>query len=173
MTETSKLIQANVDQTFLINLKSKQIHVQLNRMLLAFGTSASLMGDVLERWQEDLLIQNASDQQETLFNLPLLLVPEFVDDIIGRLSSAGREVALEYRHLIQSLHFSSLVIDLARRSGHQPAADDLPTGTLLAEVYKSAAFIAGQQKRPARHYSDRLAHGYETHSMTFNQLGVQ
>lgn len=172
MPETSKLIQANVDQTFRINLKSKQIHVQLNRMLLAFGTSVSLMGDVIERWKEHLLIQQATDQQEALFNLPFLLVPEFVDSITDRLSANGREVALEYKRLIQSLHFSSLLIDMARRSGHQLPADDLPAGTSLTEIYKSAEFIAAQQRRVARSYSTHLTRSYETRSMTFNQQGV-
>ncbi|WP_273649432.1 hypothetical protein [Pseudomonas aeruginosa] len=174
MIEASKLLQSNVDQMFRVDTKSKLIYVRLNWLLRACGTSVSLIPAAIEKWQESLLVDDLADRSEPLYFLSFLSIPDFIDSITDQLSVDGRETALAFKKLVQCVHSSSLVIDMARRSGRELPTEGLLPGVaaLQAEIYKSAALIAAQGTNTPRNYGATLSHGYGGYSMTINQQPI-
>ena len=80
---------------FTIDKQTLEMHMELNALLTSIGAPTGLAQVAATAWESDLLIED--DAESTLYSLPVRLIPAFIDQILGELSTESRAMAIQLR----------------------------------------------------------------------------
>jgi hypothetical protein len=169
MIEKSPFRQSKIDQAFLIDLKSKTIHVQLNRVFLILGLCPERLLEIINAWSNHIQRVSSPEQAEEHLYLPMLMLPEFIDSIPAQLLSPESQAAAdEYKQLIRSIHCSALILKTARKAGIKLPAPDLHSRVSAQVIQDVSMFIAAQPSKRTRSYRP----SYANYTFTINNQPV-
>lgn len=80
-----------------LNKQTLEIQMELNALLTSFGAPTDLAQVAATEWERDLLIEDDAESKSTLYYLPIRLIPAFIDQILGELSTESRAMAIQLR----------------------------------------------------------------------------
>lgn len=158
MTTKAERLASRIDPVILIDPSTRRIYIQLESVFGSIGLSQSLMPELVCGWREEIKTVAAEERGESgHLYLPLRMLPEFIDGVpTGLIPQEGQNVADEYKRLVKSMQFSSLLISHIRQLGLNISMDKLPEGISEKDVQDVAAFIAEQPSRRCSGYQPSI-----------------
>ncbi len=95
---------------FTLDKKTLEMHMELNALLTSFGAPIDLARVAVSTWEHDLQIVDDTASKSRLYSLPVRLIPAFIDQILGELSTESRAMAIQLRDSFRKCEASASLL---------------------------------------------------------------
>lgn len=82
---------------FTLDKQTLEMHMELNALSTSFGAPIDLARVAVSTWEHDLQIVDDTASKSKLYSLPVRLIPAFIDQILGELSTESKAMAIQLR----------------------------------------------------------------------------
>jgi len=148
MTNTTQATPSGGKLKIQLDKETMLIRVELQSLLLSFGAPSTLVNIAATAWEDKLLIEDDQKEGSPQYYLPMMLVADFIDLILGQLSAESRAQAMQFRDASRALEASAN--ELSRLKQTKPQAYDAMQQWLKSDEARHSVhkILSGQHQRP-------------------------